>query len=110
MSHRQLLTLLLIAVVVGVQFGIPSIQYFSDGANRWGWQMYSRANPNPMIVAVRADGRHVDVDVREHLSQLRSELRFREREFDLLCQRIPDVSYLRLHDPRSGEVTVHPCP
>jgi hypothetical protein len=109
MTRQHKLTLGLIAVVLAIQFVVPSIQYFSDGPNRFGWQMYSRENPRPDITAVNVAEERSSVDLNEFVIVLRGELRVTEQVLDELCTLVDGTRYFELEYPFSVESRVHEC-
>lgn len=109
MSRRHHLILLTILGVLLLQFAVPSALLPHSGANRWGWQMYSRQNDRPDIVAILENGDREPVKISDHLARYRSELRLDARALDRLCLRIPDVDSFELTWESSGEVAVHQC-
>ncbi len=110
MSRRYLAILITIAAVLTLQFIVPVIQYPLDGANRWGWQMYSRENPRQDIVALLPDGERVEVEFSDHVFGVRAEMRLTAPVLEQLCDRVIDAESLELYSPSSGELeSVFPC-
>jgi hypothetical protein len=109
MTRRKWIALMTILLVLFVQFGIPSMQFFSEGSNRWGWQMYSRQSGKPEITAVMEDGAREAVRLRDHLIVNRSEIRVDEHVVDELCERLPDAQAIELVFESTSTVTVHQC-
>ncbi len=110
MTLRRKLVIGVIATVLSLQFVIPSVQYFSDGANRWGWQMYSRVSLQPEIIAVTADGDRREVDLSRYVFHMRSELRVDAEMLDQLCAMLPDAnSFELIHHEDATETEMFQC-
>jgi hypothetical protein len=110
MSHRHIVIMITIAIVLTLQFIVPVIQYPLDGANRWGWQMYSRENPRPGIVAVLEDGDRQDIRFGDHVYSVRAELRLSEPVLLQLCERVPEAAGFELISRSTGELKAEfPC-
>ena len=110
MTRRHILILLTIGIALTLQFLVPILQYPNDGANRWGWQMYSRENPNPDIYAIDNTGQRDEVDLANHLFHRRGEIRIDDHLLVQLCDRIDKVKALELVREADDEVVVHQCP
>lgn len=104
MSYRHIIILITIAFVLTLQFIVPVLQFQLDGANRWGWQMYSRENQRPDIVAVLDSGDRQEIDFREHVHSERSELRLTDSALLQLCERVPDARSFELSSPSTGDL------
>jgi hypothetical protein len=109
MTRRHRLILMTILAVLTLQFGVPAVQYFSEGANRWGWQMYSREQSLPAVLVVSPEGERTSADLPDHLFLLRSELRIDERAARQLCERYPRAVAIEVVDRTTGEATPHQC-
>lgn len=110
MTRRHLIILITVAIVLILQFGVPAIQYFAEGSNRWGWQMYSRENSRPEITAVSTNGNRRAVALSPHLMLSRTELRINDDVLRQLCGRLRETRTLELHYENSDEVRVYQCP
>jgi hypothetical protein len=109
MKLRHWITLMTILLVLLVQFAIPTMQFFNDGVNRWGWQMYSRQSGRPAMTAILIDGSREKVSLGDHVVVTRSELPLDVNVIEQLCERIDRIEAIELTDKSDGEVTVYPC-
>lgn len=110
MTRRHWITLITILVLLLVQLGIPTMQFFQDGVNRWGWQMYSRQQVRPEMTVVRKDGTRQGTSLSDYLVVFRSEIRITDDVLAQICDRLPDsAETIELRDEETDAVTVYPC-
>jgi hypothetical protein len=110
MTRRHVAILMAMALVLSLQFIVPMLQFPSPGANRWGWQMYSRENPRPDIVAHLSDGTTSQIQFSDHVYSVRAEMRLTDPVLRQLCERVPDAISFELLTPSTGELeSMFPC-
>jgi hypothetical protein len=107
---RHWLAVFTIAIVLTLQICIPTLQFFEEGVNRWGWQMYSRMPIRPTITAIHSDGTREQIRLSDHLYHLRSEIRVdNEQVIEQFCERISDAEAIELVNEQRDEIAVHRC-
>lgn len=60
-------------VWVAVQVAVPVAQLDEERPARWGWQMFSQAEPAPRLIGHRADGAEVPLRARDYFVRYRWE-------------------------------------
>jgi hypothetical protein len=107
---RHWLAVLTIAIVLTLQIGIPTLQFFEEGVNRWGWQMYSRMPIRPTLTAVHPDGNREPIRLSDHVYYMRSEIRVdNQQAVEQFCERVDGAEAIELFNEQRDEVTVYPC-
>jgi hypothetical protein len=109
MMTRQTLSVAVIAIVLTLQFAIPALHLFVDGANRWSWQMYSRAPERPQLTAMFADGTERPLPLNNYVYRFRYELRYDEKFANRLCSEETAAVAIRIENQLAGEVAQYEC-
>lgn len=107
MSGRRVVALLLAAVLLGIQIGVPVAGLFAERPDRFGWHMYSTLNPAPEASVEDASGDLSPVDVAALIADPRAEIRWSGPLADVLCQDESVVAVVV--SDREGTSRV-PCP
>lgn len=74
MTLRRGLVAAAIGLVVVFQVGVPAVNLLSPRPARFGWQMYSVAQPAPQAWAASASGDLEPLRLQDHWAVLRAEI------------------------------------
>ena len=74
MTGRKSLLAAALGLIVVIQVGVPAVNLLSPRPARFGWQMYSVAQPAPEAWTTSAKGGLEPVDLDGHWAVLRAEI------------------------------------
>ena len=82
-----------VAVVLGalLMVGIPISRFQSGSVERFGWQMFSHSEIQPVFSVVPESGETYEVETRDFVARLRGDLPLAEFVPPHLCEVVPDA-------------------
>jgi len=89
--ESPLAALLLIAVFVVIQLGIPISRLSEEGPRRFGWQMFSVARGAPTFVAHTTSG-DIEIELVDFVARARGDIDLEEVLPTHLCNVLPDAN------------------
>lgn len=81
----------IIALFVTIQLAVPIGRLQSDGAQRFGWQMYSAAYHNPTFI-VTSDAGDREIDLDEYVAVGRADVDLVTWLPPHLCRLMPEIT------------------
>lgn len=92
LSLRRRLVTVLFLMILGAMVVLPTSRYVSGDHTRFGWAMFSFADPLPTFTAVTRSGETYRIDPSEYFSFIRQGLPAAEVLPPHLCLQIPELA------------------
>ena len=109
LGGRRGLILLAMLVYLAIQIGLPTVKLLSPRPERFGWQMYARADRPARFELERADGSRREIDPRAYLAIWRIDVDLTAALPAHLCRTTPDLVAVRVNPPDAAPGWSYPC-
>lgn len=95
-----------VALVVLVMVGIPIARFNDGNVSRFGWQMFSHANPLPRFAVVGENGESFDIEIADHVSIIRADLPLDAALPPHLCENVEGAQAIEVRDAQDNVVVI----